>query len=87
VRQRTGFLQHNFVSIEQPPQLVRRALATAWRAGDSSFFDDVVRQRECHAAERLNALRECVHQLELLAVMLVGIAHAKLLHGEATGAL
>src|SRR5712672_1161274 len=65
------FFEDEFVSLEQPRNLHRRFLATTRRPGNHGRFGNVGGHRQANAAQKLDALGDGVHQLILLAVMLI----------------
>ncbi len=68
---RASFLQKNFVGFEETRDLDRNFFAATRRAGNDAGFSDVCGHGEAYAAEKLDALRDGVHEFVLLFVVLI----------------
>ena len=68
---RPGFLQNDFVGLQQPGELHARLLTAAGRAGDKGGFSDVSRHGDADAAQKLDPLSDGIHEFHLLIVVFV----------------
>src|SRR5262249_27733164 len=70
-RQRPRFPEYELMRLNEAPQLRRHALAAARCARNAGLLGNILRERERHAAQSLNALRDRIHDFDLFAVVLV----------------
>jgi hypothetical protein len=66
-----AFVDDEFVRLQQTKQLNGRVFASSRHASDARCLGNIVSHGDGHSTERLNAFRQLIHKLRLLAEVLV----------------